>query len=173
MKTAKLLACCILTAVAILSCKKEQPVNNQLNAADNDFIVLASASNAAETETAKVAVAKTADTVILSFAQQMILDHSKAQDDLKIMGGLVGFSVKDTIDAAHAAIIAQLDSLTGRAFDSTYIHSHLANDQETTQFCTKEINNGQQLNVRAYANILFQTVQMHYQRADSIAAAFH
>lgn len=174
MKIAKLLAGNLIAAVTILSCKKEEEnLNNQLNAADNNFIVLAGMSNAAEIETAKVAVAKTTDTIMLSFAQQMLSEHSKVQEDLKTMGKVVGFTVKDTIDAAHAAIITQLDSLTGRTFDSTYIHTQLADHQATIQFCIEEINNGQQLNVKAYANTVLQNVQVHYQRADSIANAFY
>ena len=170
MKIAKLIACCVLTAASIWSCKKEVKVNNsQLNAADNDFIALAATINAAETATAKVAVAKTIDTMVLSFAKQMILDHSSVQGDLKIMGNLVGFTVKDTIDAAHAAIISHLDSLTGRSFDSAYIRNELTSHQETMQFCIKELNTGQQLHVTAYANNLLQNEQLHYQNADTIA----
>lgn len=173
MKIAKLLAAGLMAGVTILSCKKEENVNNQLNAADNNFIPLAAASNTAEIEAAKVAVSTTTDTIVLSFAQQMLSEHSKAQEDLKIMGNVVGFTVKDTIDAAHAAIIMQLDSLAGRTFDSTYIHTQLADHQATIQFCIEELNNGQQLNVKAYANTILQNVQVHYQRADSIATAFY
>ncbi len=172
MKIAKLLTGCVLAAVTILSCKKEEKVNNQLNTADNTFIPLAGMSNAAEIGTAKVAVSKTTDSVVLSFAQQMLFEHSKAQEDLKIMGKVVGFTVKDTVDAAHAAIIAQLDSLAGRTFDSAYIHTQLDDHKATIQFCIEELNNGQQLNVTAYANSMLQNVQVHYQRADSIANAF-
>lgn len=174
MKIAKLLAVCFLTAINILSCKKkEEVVNKPLNAADNDFITLAATANAAEVATAKVAIAKTIDTLVLPFAQQILLNHSGRQDDLKIMGKLIGFTVNDTIDAAHAIVISQLDSLTGRSFDSAYIKSELTSHQQTMQICIKEINSGQQLNVTSYANTLLQDEQLHYQLADSIAINYH
>ncbi len=81
--------------------------------------------------------------------------------------------IKDTTDAAHTATIAQLDILTGRTFDSAYIHSQILDHQEAINFYTDELVNGNQLNVRAYANTNLQNIKIHYQRADSIANAFY
>lgn len=174
MKILKLLSGCVMAAATILSCKKEDTtVSNVLNEADINFIRLAGISNHSEIETAKVALAKTADSVVLSFAQQMITDHTNAQSDLKTMGSVVGFTIQDTVDAAHTATIAHLDSLTGRTFDSTYIHTQLADHNETINFYGDELAKGNQLNVRAYANTNLQNIKIHYQRADSIANAYY
>lgn len=174
MKILKLLGVCLLAVLTILSCKKEgDTINNQLNEADNNFILQAGMSNVSEIEAAKVAVLKTTDTVVSSFAQQMLADHTAAQNDLKTMGGVVGFTVKDTTDAALATTIAQLNTLTGRTFDSTYIHNQLLDHQATIDFYIDELNNGNQLNVKAYANTVLQSISLHHQRADSIANAFY
>lgn len=69
--------------------------------------------------------------------------------------------------------IAQLNTLTGRVFDSTYIHNQLLDHQAAINFYTDELNNGNQLNVKAYANTILQNIRLHYQRADSIAKAFY
>lgn len=173
MKIAKLLQGCLVAAVTILSCKKENNTNNQLNDADNNFILLATHNNYSEAATAKIAVSKTTDSVVLAFAQQILSVHTNAQSDLKTMGTVVGFTVKDTIDAAHAATISQLDTLTARNFDSTYIHTQLAEHKTTINFYTDELKNGRQINVRSYANTILQNIQIDYQRADSIATAFY
>ncbi len=173
MKIAKLLGACLVVILTSGSCKKEDNnINNLLNEADSNFIRLASIGNVSEIETAKIAVSKTADSVVLSFAQQMLMEHTNAQNDLKTMGGVVGFTVKDTTYAANATI-TQLASLTGRAFDSTYIHTQLPEHQAAISFYTEELNNGNQMNVRAYANTILQNIRVHYQRADSIATAFY
>ncbi|MEJ7680884.1 MAG: DUF4142 domain-containing protein [Segetibacter sp.] len=174
MKIAKLLAGCLIAAVAILSCKKEDNnMANVLNDADNNFIQRAGISNHSEIETAKIALSKTTDSIVLSFAKQMLINHTNAQSDLKTMGSVVGFTIKDTTDAAHSATIAQLDTLTGRTFDSAYIHTQLADHKETINFYADELARGNQLNVRAYANTNLQNINLHYQRADSIAGAFY
>lgn len=173
MKTFKLLGGCLVAVLIIVSCKKGDTINNQLNEADKNFILQAGMSNVSEIEVARVAVLKATDTVVLSFAQQMLADHTAAQNDLKTMGGVVGFTVKDTTDTALATTIAQLNTLTGRAFDSTYIHNQLVDHQTTIDFYRDELNNGNQLNVKAYANTILQNIILHHQRADSIATAFN
>ena len=174
MKFLKLVGGCAVVMASVLSCKKkETTINNQLNATDNNFILLAGTNNTAEIETAKVAISKSADSVILSFAHQIMSQHTTAQNDLKTMGTIVGFTVKDTLDAAHAAVISHLDTLAGKAFDSTYIHTRLINNQDVTTFYSEEIANGQQTNVRAYAKSNLEIIKLEYQRADSIATAFY
>lgn len=174
MKITKLLEGCLIAVAALLSCKKEDAtIPNVLNDSDKNFIHLASMSNTFEKETSKIALSKSADSVVLSFAQQMLTDHTNAQNDLKTMGTVVGFTVTDTIDAAHAATITQLDTLTGRTFDSAYIHTQLLDHEGTRKFYIDELENGNQVNVKAYANTILQNITLHYQRADSIAAAFY
>lgn len=174
MKIVKLLGGCLVAAVVILSCKKEDNnITNVLNEADKNFILLAIISNYSEIETAKVALSKTTDTVVLSFAQQMLTCRTNARSDLKTMGTVVGFTVKDTIDTAHAATVALLDTMTGRTFDSAYIHTRLLDYRATINFYTDELKNGRQINVKAYANTILKNIQLYYQRADSIAAAFY
>jgi putative membrane protein len=173
MSVAKLLVGLLIAAAAITSCKKEDTaINNQLNEADNNFIIQVGTSNLAEIETAKAALAKTADTIVLSFARQMLTGYTRAQSDLKTMGTIVGFIIKDSLGTAPP-ISSQLDTLTGRTFDSTYIHTRLQDQQSMISFYADELKNGQQINVKAYANTNLQNIQMYNQRADSIAAAFY
>ncbi len=174
MKIAKVLGACVMVAVTILGCKKQQNVNlsEKMNGADSNFVMLAGPSNYSQIETAKVAVSKASDSLVLVFAQQMLSEYTKAQSDLKVMGTIVGFTVKDTIDAAHNATIAQLDTLTARAFDSAYIHTQISDHQAMINFYSDELKNGRQINVQGYANAILQSIQTDLQTADSIAVAF-
>ncbi len=173
MKLLKLLAVFLAVAVIIFSCKKENDsISNVLNTADSNFIVKASIGNYSEIKTAKVAVSNATDSIVLAFAQSMLTEHTKAHSDLKTMGTIVGFTVKDTTDAAHEAIINQLNSLTGRSFDSVYIHSQVTDHLATMDFYKDELNNGRQVNVKNYANYYLQNFTTDYQTADSIAVDF-
>lgn len=171
MKIAKLLAGFVVSAVIFFSCKKEEAViSNTLNDADLTFIKQAGISNYTEAETAKIAVAKATDTIVLSFAQQMLTDYANAKSDLAVMGTIVGFSVKDSIDAAHAETLTNLNVLArSRVFDSTYIRLQLVNYAATKDIYINELSNGSQLNVKGYANANLQIAELHYLRADSIA----
>ena len=95
-----------------------------------------------------------------------------AQTDLKNLGASVGYPVKDTIDPAHVAMAAQLNALSGRAFDSTYMYGQVADHRTTVSFFQTEQSNGRHSDVLNYANTYLPHIQMHLQSADSIANAF-
>ena len=174
MKFTKLLSLCLAGAFIVLSCKKQAPDTTiLLNDADNIFIKQARIENFSETETAKRAISKTMDSLVLSFAQQMLSEHARAQSDLQVMGTIVGFTATDTIDAAHTAILGQLDTLTGRTFDSTYIHTQVLDHQNTISFYADELKNGNQFHVKSYANANLQNIQIDYQSAYNIDTTYH
>ena len=174
MKITRLFGFSLVSVLIAAACKKKvADTSNLLNEADNNFIKYARIENFSEAETAKKALLKSADSVVLSFANQLLSEHLRAQSDLQIMGRIVGFTATDTTDVDHMAALSQLDSLTGRAFDSTYIRTRLAGHQAAINAYAAETKNGNQLNVRSYANANLQNIQIDYQRADSIATAFY
>jgi putative membrane protein len=160
----------LMTGVVLASCSKKN--NDKLNDQDEDFLIKASISNSAEVSAATLANTKATNAKVKAFAQQMIMEHSMAQNDLKNVGNAVGFPVKDTIDPAHVAIAAQLSMMSGRAFDSAYMHTQVADHKTTVALFQTELSNGRQRDVLNFANTYLPHIQMHLQSADSIANAY-
>jgi putative membrane protein len=79
--------------------------------------------------------------------------------------------VKDTIDAAHVTLMQTLQGLSGRAFDSTYIVNQVSDHQKTVTDFQTELSSGSRSEVKDYANKYLPKIQMHLQKADSIATA--
>jgi putative membrane protein len=165
-----MLSGCILATVAFVSCDKND--DEDLNNTDRDYMMRASISNTAEVSAGTVAAGKATNPAVKAFAQFMMTEHTMAQTDLKNLGTNVGFTVRDTIDPAHVAIMTQLNSMSGRAFDSAYIHTQVADHQMTIANFQMELNSGQHRDVRDYANRYLPHIQMHLARADSIARAY-
>lgn len=156
------------------SCKKQSTVSTDvLNEADLTFVDKSAIYDSAEIRTAQLALAKTTDSVIMSFASYMLAEHITTRKDLKVMGSVVGFSINDSINAANLAVIANLNLLSGRDFDSAYVHTRLDNKAETESFFINAINNGNQKNVNSYASSNLERIRLQYIRADSIARAFY
>ena len=96
------------------SCKKQSTNNtDSLNAEDLAFVVQSAIYDSAEIRTAQLALVKTTDSVILSYAQYMLSEHITTRKDLKVMGSVVGFSIVDSLNDANIAIINNLNTLTG------------------------------------------------------------
>lgn len=170
----KILLGFISLIILSISCKKTDTNNiNVLNDADNIFIIKSAIYDSAEIRTAQLALVKTTDSVIMSYAQYMLAEHITTRNDLKVMGTVVGFSINDSINAANLVVINQLQNLSGREFDSSYIHSRLDGKAETENFFIEAINNGNQKNLKSYESSNLERIRLQYIRADSIAQAFY
>ena len=159
----------ILASVLLMACGKD---DDELNSADRDFITKTSISNTAEVGAATIAINKASNPVVKAYAQHMIEQHRMAQTDLKTLGTSVGFIVKDTLDPAHVAIETQLNTFTGRQFDSAYIYTQIVDHHMTSASFQLEQTSGQHRDVKKYANTYRPHIEMHLSRADSIAGAY-
>jgi putative membrane protein len=165
-------ATCLIAGVVLVSCDDDDDDNNsELNDADRNFMIRTSISNTAEVGTATLALNKATTPQVLAFAQHMIAEHSLAQAELKNLGTTVGQPVKDTLDPAHVTLLAQLSALSGRAFDSAYIHTQVIDHEATLTNFENEQDNGRHRDVKAYADRYRPHIEQHLVRADSIAIA--
>jgi len=164
----------VLSLILITAaCKKSEDSNTApITDTDRVFVSQASSYDSAEIRIANMALSKTTDSVIISFAQYMLDEHKRTRNDLKIMGTIVGFTVKDTLTAGQMSSIANLDTMSGRKFDSVYIHTRAEARTDVVNFFQSEIKNGSQVNVKAYATSTLERVKAQYDRADSITTTF-
>jgi putative membrane protein len=167
MKRNNFLLCgCLFAGLLITSCSKD---DDELNDTDRNFMTGVSISNTAEVDAATLAVSKASTPQVMAFAQHMLAEHGLAQTDLKSLGASVGHTVNDTIDPTHVAIKTQLMALSGREFDSAYMHTQVTDHQNTLSMFQTEQNDGQHEDVTDYADRYRPHIEMHLQRADSIA----
>ena len=160
------------SGILFFSCTKGTNVG-EINEVDKTFITQASLSNTAEIQAGTVATGKAENVNVRSFGEMMVMDHTTAQNDLKITGSNLEVDVNDVIDAEHVAIMETLNNLTGRAFDSAYIINQITDHENTIAAFQNEINSGRHVQVTTYANKYLPKIQMHLQKADSIATAMN
>jgi putative membrane protein len=165
------LAGVLLASTALFSCEKDDD-DEELNKTDIMFITGAAISNTAEVQAGQLAAAKATNPAIKAYGVQMVAEHSLAQVELKVVGSRVGVQVADTVDARHRALMQQLNSLSGREFDSVYIHSQVIDHQNTLNLFETEIEDGSHDSVQAYANKYRPHIEMHLVEADSLAEAY-
>ena len=166
------MACAILAC--LISCDKddENPPPTDVSTTDRNFVVMASMGNQAEIEASQLALTRGTDTSIKSFAQMMIMDHQMAAAGLDSIASDLGLYAPDSLDAEHVALQAQLGTLSGYAFDSVYINSQVVDHQENIALFQTERDNGTNQRLREYAVSLLPNLQIHLQRADSIASRY-
>ena len=159
-----------LAAVMFLvACDKEDNDNNEVNATDETFMTQVNIGNRAEIGAGQLAATKGNDAMVKSYGEHMVQEHGLAQSELVSIASSLGRNLPDTLDPEHQALMARLNSLTGYSFDTAYINSQVKDHQKTLAIFQAEIANGRNTNLRDYANRYVHHIQMHLQKADSIA----
>jgi putative membrane protein len=165
----------LLAVVSFCACNNNDDnsdTNNIVNSTDSAFVTQASISDSAEINVAQLALTKSQDTAILNFANMMIMDHTLAQASLRNIAGRYGIIAKDSLDPAHIEEAAKLMALTGRAFDSAYIHGQVTDHNATIQLFSTEGSNGNNNDLQNFADTTLPKLQMHLDRATSIASRY-
>lgn len=173
MKSPKtLMAVCACVCLLAYGCKKDDDKSG-MNDTDRDFMQKASYANNSEIDAAQLAQSKTTEPAVNGFAMMMVSDHTTAENDLKTLATKKSMTVPTTPDSAHMAMKTQLMAMSGRAFDSAYMHGQLNDHNMVISLMQNEMNNGKDADAKNYANMYLPKVQMHKQMVDSIISAMH
>jgi len=111
---------------------------------DAAFIPKAASGGMTEVELGKLAAEKGASQEVKDFGNQMVKDHSKANDELKEVAGKMNVTVPEKVDAKHQAMIAKMSALSGAAFDKAYVKGMVKAHKEDIAFfesADKEVKN--------------------------------
>ncbi|MHC8305844.1 DUF4142 domain-containing protein [Pseudomonas sp. PB3P13] len=108
-------------------------------ATDNDFVENAAASSIAEIETSRLALEKSKSADIKAFANMMITDHSKANDELAAIAKKHDIEVPDTTTLVKQAKEKILE-VRDESFDASYADNQVMAHEETIKLFEKQAN---------------------------------
>ena len=110
---AGLAAClCVLVSMA---------ANADRQANDQNFVMQAAQAGMTEVELGKVAMEKSTDTDVRTFAGLMIREHGKANDELASLVQGHDIDVPSTLDEKHRKVVTEISAKTGADFDAAYV----------------------------------------------------
>lgn len=88
--------------------------------APSAFVSMATQAGMTEVEAGKVALSRSQNSEIRSFAQRMVNDHGSANLQLASIAKAKGIDTPQRLDAEHQAMIDSLRSRSGADFDAAY-----------------------------------------------------
>jgi putative membrane protein len=140
-----------------------------LSAADRKMVRDLAAANLAEIETAKLAQSKASSDQVRSFAQKMIDDHTKAQDQVQQLAQAKGVQLPTAPDAKHQAAMKKLSALSGNAFDRQYMSkAGLSDHREAHRLVARISSRAHDADVKALGTTLLPTIDQHLQMAQQM-----
>jgi putative membrane protein len=145
-------------------------------ATSNDFVDNAAAGGIAEVETSKLALEKSGSADIKSFANMMITDHSKANDELAAIAKKHDIEVPDSTTLVKQAKEKILD-LRDESFDAAYANNQVKAHEETIELFKKEAGTVTDDRVKGatelkgFAQKMLPALEKHLEMAKKLQAA--
>ncbi|MEO8584197.1 MAG: DUF4142 domain-containing protein [Flavitalea sp.] len=166
MKKLVILAC-LIASFGIYSCSKD--TDAQTTGQDISFVEQASSGNQTAIALGQLASDSSTDQTIKAFGASMVSDHSTAQTSL---AARVTTLPSSPINAAHLALLAQLDTLKGRSFDSVYIINTAADFKAMQTLYLNESTIGSNNGLVNYAIDHLSIVNSHATSSATIAGQY-
>ncbi len=141
----------------------------KLSHQDASFLRDASEANNAEVAAGKLALAQSQSADVKTFAQMMVDDHSKAEDDLKALASQKGVKVSDKPSIMERTETKILSERKGSSFDQHYAESDgVKAHADAIKLFQKEADKGQDADVKAWAAKMLPALQKHQQAANDL-----
>jgi putative membrane protein len=139
------------------------------NAIDRVFIDSAAASGMAEVTLGQLAANSAFNNSVRAFGQQMVNEHTDANNQLMSIASRNNIMPPAQIDPAHRALIIRLTTYTGYQFDTAYLNSQVMDHMKAINLFQGESNNiGGDPAVRGFANSNLPNLNRHQYVADSL-----
>jgi putative membrane protein len=125
----------------------------------------------AATDLAKLAQQRSTDLRIKELADGVVLDYSTQKLKLQNLALANHVSLPRTASPAQLEAKADVERLTGKSFDNSYIRAQIKVHTDTVNLLQKEINSGQDKDAKEFASSLLPTNSRYLAEFHSIAAA--
>lgn len=147
---------------------KEAVTEGKLSVSDKALIRKFANGNEAEVEMAKLAMTNADSQEVKDFAQKMIDDHGKANDQLKEIATAHGVGDKPQLDQSNKAAYEKMKQLKGKNFDSAYINHAVADHEADVKEYTKAKKDIKDEKLMAYANDTLPIIEGHLKMAKEL-----
>jgi putative membrane protein len=140
-------------------------------AVDKAFVKKALEGNEAEIQMGQLALQKSSDDQVKQFAQRMVDDHGKMQEQLKPVAQQMGVKVPDGPSKGQMKKMDKMKSLSGDAFDQAYIKDMVKDHKSDASDFKLEAQNTQNPQLKQLATDGGEMIESHLQQIQQIAQA--
>ncbi len=132
-----------------------------------DFVDEASAKGIAEIETARIALEKSNTNAVREFAQQMITDHTAANNELRQIAQRKNLDVADDAELMNKAKAFILKQRDGESFDQAYANNQVVAHEQTIELF-RDATRSQDAEIKVFATKTLPKLEQHLQKAKAL-----
>jgi len=140
----------------------------QMSPADQAFATKAAGGGQAEVSLGQLATKNAASPQVRQFGQQMVTDHTQADQELQAIARKQNMMLPEKPDAASLAVEQRLQALKGTQFDAAYAAAMVEDHQKDIAEFEQEAASGKDPAVKAFAEKYLPVLKHHLQMAHAI-----
>lgn len=134
-----------------------------------DFVEEASAKNIAEIEAGKLALEKSSEPAVRTFAQEMIKEHSAQNSELRGIATRKKVEMADDATLANQAKAALLKQYDGVSFDVAYANNQVSAHRDAIEYY-QDATKSKDTEVRTLAVATLPTLHHHLRKAEALVS---
>jgi len=135
---------------------------------DSKFATDVANGGLAEVALGKLAQQKATNPQVKSFADMMVKDHSKANDELMAIAKAKNITLPAAPDADHQKKLDDLSKLSGKDFDKAYVDAMVDGHKKTLDLLKMGEKDCKDAELKAFATKTAPVVQMHLDAINKI-----
>jgi len=135
---------------------------------DTKFAVAAADGGIMEVELGKLALGNAHSSGVKTFAQQMVDDHTKVNDELMAWAKQKNVSLPSTMSSSKQDRYNDLAKKKGAEFDKAYISAMVGDHKDDIGAFRKEADKGKDTGLRAWASQKLPTLEHHLMMAQGL-----
>jgi putative membrane protein len=132
---------------------------------DREFLVKAGEGGIAEVNLGQLASTKAASADVKAFGNQMVSDHSKANDELKALAQQKSLTLAGTAGKEGEETSNKLSAKNGKDFDKAYMDDMVKDHEKDVKEFEKASKDAKDPDIKAWAAKTLPTLQHHLQMA--------
>lgn len=138
--------------------------DNALKDGEKAYLLDCAQSGMTEVKLGNIAVKRAKNKDVKTFAEQMIQDHTKANNALKKVASKKGVNLPEDLKGDKAAVVAKFDSISSDMFDASYI-TQMVKDHKTVSEKLKNHLAIADTDLNAWTKNTLPTVNHHLEMA--------
>jgi len=140
-------------------------------APDETFITKAATGGMAEVELGRMGVEKASSDEVKKFAQRMVDDHSKANDELKTLAQSKNVTLPEPADPHAKAMQDKLSKMSGASFDRAFMQTMVVDHKKAVNDFRMASKSAKDPEIKAWAAKTLPTLEEHLKMAQSTTTA--
>lgn len=134
----------------------------------DSFMREAAQSGMAEVMLGNLALQKSENEQIKTFAQQMVADHTAANGELATLAQSKSVTLPTETDAKHKSAMDKLGGMSGMDFDKAFMKQMVKDHEAAVKLFSRESERGTDADTKAFAAKTLPTLQNHLQMARTL-----